>query len=65
VTGRLQVLHSTCSSSSPGRSRASSYRKTLQTEEKKRFFDEKIKQLLELHGVDYVRGYVDGLRETR
>jgi hypothetical protein len=42
-----------------------SYRKTLQTEEKKRFFDEKIKQLLELHGVDYVRGYVDGLRETR
>jgi hypothetical protein len=42
-----------------------SYRKTLETEEKKRFFDEKIKQLLELHDVDYVRGYVDGLRETR
>jgi hypothetical protein len=27
-----------------------SYRRTLQTEEKKRLFDEKIKHLLELHG---------------
>jgi len=42
-----------------------SYRRTLQTEEKRRSFDEKIKQLLELHGVDYVRGYVDALKEKQ
>ena len=42
-----------------------SYRGTLQTEERKRLFDEKIKQLLELHGLDYVRGYVAGLKEKQ
>jgi hypothetical protein len=41
------------------------YRRTLQTEEKKRLFDEKIKYLLERHGVDYVRGYVAGLKEKQ
>ena len=40
-----------------------SYRRTLQTKEKQRSFDEKIKHLLELQGVDYVRGYVAGLME--
>jgi hypothetical protein len=42
-----------------------SYRRTLQTEEKRRLFDERIKRLLELHGVDYVRGYVDGMKEKQ
>ena len=42
-----------------------SYRRTLPTEEKKRLFDEKIKLLLELHGVDYVRGYVAGLKDRQ
>jgi hypothetical protein len=37
----------------------------LQTEEKKRLFDVKIKYLLERHGVDYVRGYVAGLKEKQ
>jgi hypothetical protein len=42
-----------------------SYRRTLQTDEQKRLFDEKIKHLLELHGVDYVRGYVAGLKDKQ
>ena len=42
-----------------------SYRRALPTEEKKRLFDEKIKHLLELHGVDYVRGYVAGLKDKQ
>ena len=42
-----------------------SYRRTLQTEEKKRLFDEKITRLLEQNGVDYVRGYVAGLKEKQ
>ena len=42
-----------------------SYRRTLQTEEKKRLFDEKIKHLLARHGVDYVRGYVAGLKDKQ
>ncbi len=41
-----------------------SYRKTLRTEEDKQAFDRKIKRLLEEHGLDYVRGYVDALKET-
>jgi hypothetical protein len=41
-----------------------SYRETLPTEEDKQAFDRKIKRLLEEHGVDYVRGYVDALKET-
>jgi hypothetical protein len=41
-----------------------SHRTRLRTEEEKRAFDHKIKQLLQERGVDYVRGYVDGLKET-
>ena len=40
-----------------------SYRERLRTEEEKQAFDRKIKQLLQERGVDYVRGYVDGLKE--
>ena len=40
------------------------YRRTLPTEEDKQAFDRKIKRLLEEHGVDYLRGYVDALKET-
>ena len=41
-----------------------SYRTRLCTEEEKQAFDRKIKQLLQERGVDYVRGYVDGMKET-
>jgi hypothetical protein len=41
-----------------------SYRKSLRTEEEKQAFDRKIKQLLQERGVDYVRGYVDALKEN-
>jgi hypothetical protein len=41
-----------------------SYRKRLRTDEEKQAFDRKIKVLLQDRGVDYVRGYVDGLRES-
>jgi hypothetical protein len=41
-----------------------SYRKTLRTEDEKQAFDRMIKQLLQARGVDYVRGYVDGLKEV-
>jgi hypothetical protein len=40
-----------------------SYRDRLRTEEEKQAFDGKIERLLQDRGVDYVRGYVDGLRE--
>jgi hypothetical protein len=40
-----------------------SYRQRLRTEAEKQAFDRKIKQLLQERGVDYVRGYVDGLKE--
>jgi hypothetical protein len=40
-----------------------SYRMTLRTEEERQAFDRKIKQLLQERGVDYVRGYVDGLKD--
>jgi hypothetical protein len=40
-----------------------SYRNSLPTEDDKQAFDRKIKQLLQDRGVDYVRGYVDGLKE--
>ena len=40
-----------------------SYRKGLRTEEEKQSFDRKVEQLLQERGVDYVRGYVDGLQE--
>ena len=41
-----------------------SYRKTLATDEARRAFDERIERLLSQHGVDYVRGYVDALKDT-
>ncbi len=41
-----------------------SYRTRLPTEEGEQAFDRKIKRLLQVRGVDYVRGYVDGLKET-
>ena len=41
-----------------------SYRKNLATDEARRAFDERIERLLSEHGVDYVRGYVDALKDT-
>lgn len=41
-----------------------SYRKTLCTDEARRAFDERIERLLSQHGVDYVRGYVDALKDA-
>jgi hypothetical protein len=41
-----------------------SYRKTLSTEEARRAFDERNESLLSKHGVDYVRGYVDALKDA-
>ena len=41
-----------------------SYRTRLRTEEDKQAFDRKIKQLLQERGVDYVRGYVDGMKDN-
>ena len=41
-----------------------SYRTRLRTEGKKQAFDRKIKQLLQERGVDYVRGYEDGLKDN-
>jgi ribosomal 50S subunit-associated protein YjgA (DUF615 family) len=41
-----------------------SYRKTLPTEEARRAFDEHIERLLREHGIDYVRGYVDALKDS-
>ena len=41
-----------------------SYRTGLRTEVDKQAFDRKIKQLLQERGVDYVRGYVDGLKDN-
>jgi hypothetical protein len=40
------------------------YRNTLLAEGDKQAFDRKIKQLLQERGVDYVRGYVDGLKDN-
>jgi hypothetical protein len=39
-----------------------SYRLTLSTDEARREFDKRIERLLDRHGVDYVRGYVDALK---
>lgn len=41
-----------------------SYRKALASDAARLAFDERIERLLVQHGVDYVRGYVDGLREA-
>jgi hypothetical protein len=40
------------------------YRKTLPTDEAREAFDARIEQLLSQHGVDYVRGYVGGLKDA-
>jgi hypothetical protein len=40
-----------------------SYRKTLSTDGARPAFDERIERLLNQHGIDYVRGYVDALKE--
>jgi len=42
-----------------------SYREMFPTEEDKKAFDQLVKQLLEKHGVDYVRGYVDALKDMQ
>ena len=39
-----------------------SYRKTLSTVDRLTF-DESIERLVSQHGIDYVRGYVDALKE--
>jgi hypothetical protein len=39
-----------------------SYRKTLSTADRLAF-DETIERLVSQHGIDYVRGYVDALKE--
>jgi hypothetical protein len=39
-----------------------SYRKTLSTADRLAF-DESIERLLSQHGIDYVRGYVDALKQ--
>jgi hypothetical protein len=41
-----------------------SYRKTPSTEEARLAFDERIERLLNKHGIDYVRGYVDALKDA-
>lgn len=40
-----------------------SYREMFTTEAEKQAFDQQINLLLEQHGVDYVRGYVDALKD--
>jgi hypothetical protein len=41
-----------------------SYRAALTTDEARRAFDERIERLLTQHGVDYVRGYVNALKDV-
>jgi hypothetical protein len=40
------------------------YRNTLSTDEARQAFDERIEHLLRQHGVDYVRGYVNALKDV-
>jgi hypothetical protein len=40
------------------------YRETLPTDEVRQAFDARIERLLRQHGIDYVRGYVDGLKDA-
>jgi hypothetical protein len=40
-----------------------SYRTTLPADEARRAFDERIERLLSQHGIEYVRGYVDALKD--
>jgi hypothetical protein len=42
-----------------------SYRRTLATDELRIAFDEQIERLLNQHGIDYVRGYVAGIKHGR
>jgi hypothetical protein len=41
------------------------YREMFETEEEKLAFDKFVTQLLEQRGVEYVRGYVDALRDVQ
>ena len=41
-----------------------SYRKTISTDEARRAFDARIERLPGQHGVHYVRGYVDALKDA-
>ena len=41
-----------------------SYREMFTTEAEKQAFDQQINLLLEQHGGDYVRGYVDALKDV-
>jgi hypothetical protein len=40
------------------------YRETIPSNEDKQAFDDRIERLLSQHGIDYVRGYVAGLKEA-
>ena len=40
------------------------YRNILSTEMATRAFNERIERLVNQHGVDYVRGYVDALKDA-
>jgi len=40
------------------------YRSMLSNDEARRAFDERFERLLSRHGVDYVRGYVDALKDS-
>jgi hypothetical protein len=40
------------------------YRKALPTDELRQAFDARIERLLSQHGIDYVRGYVGGLKDA-
>jgi hypothetical protein len=46
------------------RAELESYRITLASDDVRRSFDERIERLLSQRGIDYVRGYVDGLKEV-
>jgi hypothetical protein len=41
-----------------------SYRRTLVSDDARFAFDERIERLLSQHGIDYVRGSVDALKEV-
>ena len=46
------------------RAELESYRITLASDDVRRSFDERIERLLSQRGIDYVRGYVDALKEV-
>jgi hypothetical protein len=41
-----------------------SFRKSPSTDKARPAFDERIERLLSQHGIDYVRGYVDALKDA-